>query len=75
MRYKVGAEQFQQVPSLVHRPDTVFRVARTLRLAQPTPSTPLPGPQPVGSRSISYRFWTRTGKQPASSRSAQAASP
>lgn len=29
MRYKVGAEQLQQVPSLVHRPDTVFRVTRT----------------------------------------------
>ena len=29
MRYKVGAEQLQQVPSLVHRPDTVFREART----------------------------------------------
>ena len=24
VRSKVGAEQFQQVPSLVHRPDTVF---------------------------------------------------
>jgi hypothetical protein len=29
MRYKVGAEQLQQAPSLVHRPDTVFRAART----------------------------------------------
>jgi len=29
MRYKVGAEQFQQVPSLAHRSDGVFRVART----------------------------------------------
>jgi hypothetical protein len=29
MRYKVGAEQLQQVPSLVHRPDTVFQAART----------------------------------------------
>ena len=29
MRYKVGAEQLQHVPSLAHRPDTVFRVART----------------------------------------------
>jgi hypothetical protein len=29
MRYKVGAEQLQQVPSLVYRPDGVFRVART----------------------------------------------
>jgi len=29
MRYKLGAEQLQQVPSLVHRPDTVFRAART----------------------------------------------
>jgi hypothetical protein len=28
MRYKVGAEQLQQVPSLAHRPDGVFRVAR-----------------------------------------------
>jgi hypothetical protein len=29
MRYRIGAEQLQQVPSLVHRPNTVFRVART----------------------------------------------
>ena len=29
MRYMVGAEQLQQVPSLAHRPDGVFRVART----------------------------------------------
>ncbi len=29
MRYKVGAEQLEQVPSLAHRPDGVFRVART----------------------------------------------
>ena len=29
MRYKVGAEQLRQVPSLVYRPDSSFRVART----------------------------------------------
>jgi hypothetical protein len=29
MRYKVGAEQMEQVPSLAHRPDGVFRSART----------------------------------------------
>jgi hypothetical protein len=29
MRYKIGAEQLQQVPSLTHRPDGIFRVART----------------------------------------------
>jgi hypothetical protein len=29
MRYRVGAEQLQQVPSLAYRPDGVFRVART----------------------------------------------
>jgi hypothetical protein len=29
MRFKVGAEQLQQVPSLVHRSTGVFRVART----------------------------------------------
>ena len=29
MRYKIGAEQLEQVPSLAHRPDGVFRSART----------------------------------------------
>jgi hypothetical protein len=29
MRYKVGAEQLERVASLAHRPDGVFRVART----------------------------------------------
>ena len=29
MRYKVGAEQSEQVPSLAHRPDGVFSSART----------------------------------------------
>ena len=28
MRYKVGAQQLQQVPTLVHRPDTAFRARR-----------------------------------------------
>ena len=29
MRYKVGAEQVEHVPSLAHRPDGVFRAPRT----------------------------------------------
>jgi hypothetical protein len=29
MRYKVGAEQLEHVPSLAHRPDGAFRLART----------------------------------------------
>jgi hypothetical protein len=29
MRYKVGAEHMEQVPSLAHRPDGTFRSART----------------------------------------------
>ena len=29
MRYKLGAEQLQQLPSLAHRPDGLFPVART----------------------------------------------
>jgi hypothetical protein len=29
MRYKVGAEQLEQVPSLEHRPDGVFGSTRT----------------------------------------------
>jgi hypothetical protein len=28
MRYKIGAEQLQQVPTLLHRPDTTFRAGR-----------------------------------------------
>jgi len=27
-RYKVGAKQLQQVPTLIHRPDTAFRAGR-----------------------------------------------
>ena len=30
MRYKIGAQTLEQVPSLVHRPDGVFRAARTV---------------------------------------------
>jgi hypothetical protein len=29
MRYKIGAEQLKQAPSLAHRPDGAFRSART----------------------------------------------
>ena len=29
MRYKVGSEQLQQVPTLLHRSDTAFRASRT----------------------------------------------
>jgi hypothetical protein len=29
MRYKIGAEQLEQVPSLAQRPDGTFRSART----------------------------------------------
>jgi hypothetical protein len=29
MRYRIGAERLQQVPSLAHRPDGVFRVGRS----------------------------------------------
>jgi len=29
MRYKVGAEEMEPVPSMAHRPDGVFRAART----------------------------------------------
>lgn len=29
MRYKVGAEQVEHIPSLAHRPDGVFSSART----------------------------------------------
>jgi hypothetical protein len=32
MRYKVGAEQLEHIPPLAHRPDGVFRSARTAPL-------------------------------------------
>jgi len=75
MRYKVGAEQLQQVPSLVHRPDTVFREARTAAVGPTHAVCAATGAAACGIRPISYRCWTRTGKQPALSRSARAASP
>jgi hypothetical protein len=48
MRYKVGAEQLEQVPPLAHRPDGVFRSARTALSAQPMRWTPRPAPPPAG---------------------------
>ena len=30
VRYKIGAEHMEQVPSLAHRPDGVFRAPRTI---------------------------------------------
>ena len=55
MRYKVGAEQLEQVPSMVRRPNGVFRSAGSPRSAQPMPwpplrSSPLRTPPPAASR-------------------------
>jgi hypothetical protein len=49
MRYKVGAEQFQQVPSLAHRPDGCSGWRGWPRSAQPMPSAPGPAPWFAGS--------------------------
>jgi hypothetical protein len=75
VRYKVGAEQLQQVPSLVHRPDTVFQAARTAPVGPPALSAPPPARSPAGSRPIGSRCWTKTGRPTALARSAPAASP
>jgi len=75
MRYKVGAEQLQQVPSLVHRPDTVFQAARTAPVGPTHASAPPPARSPAGSRRIGSGCWTKTGRPTALARSAPAASP
>jgi hypothetical protein len=50
MRYKVGAEQLQQVPSRAHRPDGEVRVARTAPV----------GPTPRGlRRDRCHRLWIK----------------
>jgi hypothetical protein len=50
MRYKVGAEQLQQVPSLVHHPGTVFQVARTPPIGPTHAVCATTGATVVGSR-------------------------
>jgi len=70
MRYKVGAEQLEQVPSLAHRPDGVFRSAGPPRSAQPMRWTRRPVPSPAGARSTGSTCWTTTGKRRSLPRSA-----
>ena len=76
MRYKLGAEQLQQVPSLVHRPDGGVPGGQD-RPGRPNPRRLRPRPVSWSAGSRQRRWWSsmRTGKRPALSRSARAASP
>src|SRR6266545_432278 len=74
MRYKVGAEQLQQVPSLGDRPDGMVRSART------DPVGPRSGrrdrhPTSAGSGRMGLRCAMTMGKRRALLRSALAVSP
>jgi hypothetical protein len=75
MRYKVGAEQMEQVPSLAHRPEGSAGRPGPLRSAPPMRWTPPPARSHAGSRVTGWTCWTRTGKRRSLSRSAPAVSP
>jgi hypothetical protein len=74
MRYQVGAEALERVPSMAHRPDGRFRSARTVPVG-PTHAVGTAADAAAcgipARRSIS---WTRIGRRPCLSRSALAAS-
>jgi hypothetical protein len=75
MRYKVGAEQLQQVPTLLHRPDTAFRASRVAPAGPTHVVSTRTGEPPAGSRPRGWRCWTKTGNKHSSSRNVLGASP
>jgi hypothetical protein len=75
VRYKVGAEQLQQVPSLVHRPDTVFQAARTAPVGPTHAVSAATGAVACGIKADRLQVLAKTGRPTALSRSAPAASP
>ena len=75
MRYKVGAEQLQQVPTLVHRPDTAFRASRTAPAGPTHAVSTRTGEAACGSRSTGWRCWIKIGRKPSSSRNVLDVSP
>jgi hypothetical protein len=75
MRYKVGAEQLQQVPTLVHRPYTAFRASRTAP-ADPTHAVSTrTGEAACGIRIDGLEVRTKIGRKPSSSRNVLGVSP
>jgi len=75
MRYKIGAEQLQQVPPSSIAPTPPSGPVELPPPARPMRSRPGPARPPVGSRPRGWRCWTKTGNKPASSRTALGASP
>ena len=75
MRYMVGAEQLQQVPSLAHRPDGVFRVARTAPVGPTHAVCAVTGVTVCGIKADALEVLNQDWEWPASSRSAPTVSP
>jgi hypothetical protein len=75
MRYKVGAEQLEEIPSLAHRPDGVFRSARTAPVGPTHAVHAATSMVACGYASTGWRCWTKTGRKRSSWRSALTVSP
>ncbi len=75
MRYKVGAEQVEQIPSLAHRPDGTFRSARTTPVGATHAVDAATGAVACGSTGHGLAVLDKTGNRRSSSRSAPAVSP
>jgi hypothetical protein len=63
MRYKVGAEHLEQIPSLAHRPDGVFRSATTAPVGPTHAVDATTGAVACGIKGHRRKCWSRTGKR------------
>jgi len=75
MRYKVGAEQLQQVPTLIHRPDTAFRASRTAPVGPTHAVSTRTGEAACGIKADGLEVLDQIGRKPASSRNVLVVSP
>jgi hypothetical protein len=68
MRYKVGAEYLEQVPSLAHRPDGVFRAARAAPVGPTHAVDAATGVVACGIKADRLEVLDQTGKKRSSSK-------
>src|SRR5215213_1399900 len=74
-RYKVGAKQLQQVPTLIHRPDTAFSAGRVAPAGPTHAVSTRTGETACGIKAEGWRCWTKIGRKPSSSRNVLGVSP
>ena len=74
MRYKVGAEQLQQVPTLLHRPDSPFRASRVAPAGPTHAVSTRTGEAACGIRADGLEVLDQDWEQPSSSRNVRVVS-